>query len=90
VRVLYDGSVLPSAGAELVFGIGNGLFSPYVALGGGAMFAGVNIQPYVGGALGANINFNNNFGLFVEGAPQYNFSVGSFGVKARVGLQLRF
>ncbi len=89
LRAYYDGSPLPSAALELMFG-SNGLFAPYVTVGGGMMFAGSTQNYFVGGALGANINFTSGIGMFLEGAPEYNLTTNAFGVKARAGLRFSF
>jgi uncharacterized protein YceH (UPF0502 family) len=90
VRLQYDASELPTAGANLILGLGNGGFQPYLGIGGGAIFEGSNVSPYVGGVLGANLNFSSNLGLFVEAAPRYALNAGTFGVKTALGVRLFF
>jgi uncharacterized protein YceH (UPF0502 family) len=90
VRLQYDASELPTAGANLILGLGNGGFQPYLGVGGGAIFEGSTMNYFVGGVVGANLNFSSNLGLFVEAAPRYALSDGSFGVKTALGVRLFF
>ncbi len=90
VRFQYDASELPTAGANLILGLGNGGFQPYLGVGGGVIFEGSNVSPYVGGVLGANLNFSSNLGLFVEAAPRYALNAGTFGVKTALGVRVFF
>lgn len=83
IRLSADLSEIPSAGANLIFQFGGGL---YGGVGAGLVFD--NGGFYAGGLLGLNIDFAQNFGLFIEANPRFNFTSSSFGVKTALGLRL--
>jgi hypothetical protein len=83
IRLSADLSEIPSAGANLMLQLGGGL---YAGLGAGLVFD--NGGFYAGGVLGFSFDIAQNFGLFLEANPRYNFSSSSFGVKTALGLRL--
>jgi S-layer homology domain len=83
IRLSADLSEIPSAGANLMLQLGGGL---YAGLGAGLVFD--NGGFYAGGVLGFSFDIAQNFGLFLEANPRYNFTSSSFGVKTALGLRL--
>jgi hypothetical protein len=83
IRLSADLSEIPSAGANLMLQLGGGL---YAGLGAGLVFGDGGF--YAGGVLGFSFDIAQNFGLFLEANPRYNFTSSSFGVKTALGLRL--
>jgi cell division protein FtsB len=83
IRLSADLSEIPSAGANLMLQLGGGL---YAGVGAGLVFE--NGGFYAGGVLGFSFDIAQNFGLFLEANPRFNFSSSSFGVKTALGLRL--
>jgi hypothetical protein len=83
IRLSADLSEASSAGANLMLNIGGGL---YAGLGAGLVFGDGGF--YAGGVLGFSFDIAQNFGLFLEANPRFNFSSSSFGVKTALGLRL--
>jgi hypothetical protein len=83
IRLSADLSEIPSAGANLMLQLGGGL---YAGLGAGVVFADGGF--YAGGVLGFSFDIAQNFGLFLEANPRFNFTSSSFGVKTALGLRL--
>jgi uncharacterized coiled-coil protein SlyX len=83
IRLSADLSEIPSAGVNLLFNLGGGL---YAGVGGGLVFGGGGI--YAGGIVGFGFEIAQNFSLFLEANPRFNFGSSGFGVKTALGLRL--
>lgn len=82
IRLNADLSEIPSYGANLMLNLGGGL---YTGLGGGIV---VDNGFYAGGVFGFSFDIAQNFAVFLELNPRYNFGNSSFGIKTALGLRL--
>ncbi len=68
---------------------GDGLFSPYLGVGGGVML-GSSTDFFVNGLAGFDVNLLNWAALFAELDPRYSFGANGFSLNTRVGFKIRF